>query len=176
MYLFKYLDKWSTSLLNTYIEHCLIVWKNEKNQEKRSTIENKIVNILQSADIKTCDHYQVLILATSFEFKPAIVHIFEQNKQFSKNLKNILFFIIICLKYFNILTTIIFFRYSKLIHYYLSLYDYIGAIECCRRYGHEESKLWVLLFNTAMVDDMFPPFMLEEILNEIGMYYKYNIY
>lgn len=64
-----------------------------------------------------------------------------------------------------------FFRYSKLIRYYLSLYDYIGAIECCRRYGHVESKLWILLFNTAMVDDMFPPSMLEEILNEIGMYY-----
>lgn len=58
----------------------------------------------------------------------------------------------------------------------MSLYDYNGAIECCRRYGHEESKLWVLLFNTAMVDDMFPPFMLEEILNEIGMYYKVSIY
>lgn len=91
MYLFKFLDKWSTSLLNTYIEHCLIVWKNENNQEKRSIIENKIVNILQSADIKTCDYYQVLILATSFEFKPAIVYIFERNKQLSKTINNILF-------------------------------------------------------------------------------------
>lgn len=90
MYLFKFLDKWSTSLLNTYIEHCLIVWKNENNQERRSTIEKKIINILQSADIKTCDHYQVLILATSFEFKPAILYIFERNKQLSKKL-NILF-------------------------------------------------------------------------------------
>lgn len=71
-------------LLNTYIEHCLIVWKTESNQEKRITIEKKIINILQSADIKTCDLYQVLILATSFEFKPAILHIFDHNKQFSK--------------------------------------------------------------------------------------------
>lgn len=91
MYLFKFLDKWSTSLLNTYIEHCLIVWKNENNQEKRSIIEKKIVNILQSPDIKICDHYQILILAMSFEFKPAIVYIFEHNKQFSKKLDNILF-------------------------------------------------------------------------------------
>jgi len=60
------------------------VWKNENNEEKRATIEKKIINILQSADVKTCDHYQVLILATSFEFKPAIVHIFEHNKQFSE--------------------------------------------------------------------------------------------
>ncbi|CAH1714238.1 vacuolar protein sorting-associated protein 11 homolog [Aphis gossypii] len=134
----NFLDKWSTSLLNTYIEHCLIVWKNENNQENRNKIEKKIINILQSTDIKMCDHYQVLILAMSFEFKPAIVYIFEHNKQ-----------------------------YSKLIRYYLSLNDYIGAIECCRRYGHVEPKLWVLVFNTAIVDDMFPPFMLEEILNEI---------
>lgn len=55
IYLFKFLDKWSTSLLNTYIEHCLIVWKNENNQENRSKIEKKIINILQSADIKMCD-------------------------------------------------------------------------------------------------------------------------
>lgn len=78
--------------------------------------------------------------------------------------------------YYNIIIIInyffFFFRYSKLIRYYLSLNDYIGAIECCRRYGHVEPKLWVLVFNTAIVDDMFPPFMLEEILNEIGMYYK----
>jgi len=59
------------------------VWKNEKNEEKRVIIEKKMINILQSVDINICDHYQVLILATSFEFKPAIVHIFEHNKQFS---------------------------------------------------------------------------------------------
>jgi len=70
-------------LLNTYIEHCLIVWKNENNQEKRILIENKIINIINSVDSKICDHYQVLILATSFEFKPAIVHIYEHNKQLS---------------------------------------------------------------------------------------------
>jgi len=95
MCLFKFLDKWSTSLLNTYIEHCLIVWKKENNQEKRSTIEKKIINILQSADFNTCDHYQVLILATSFDFKPAIVYIFEHNKQLSKKLKDYIFLIII---------------------------------------------------------------------------------
>jgi len=85
--LFQFLDKWSSSLLNTYIEHCLIVWKNENNQENRNKIEKKIINILQSTDIKMCDHYQVLILAMSFEFKPAIVYIFEHNKQLSKNSK-----------------------------------------------------------------------------------------
>lgn len=60
------------------------MWKNENNQEKCTTIEKKIINILQSADLKTCDHYQVLILAMSFKFKPAIVHIFEHNKQLNK--------------------------------------------------------------------------------------------
>lgn len=65
------------------------MWKNENNQEKRTTIEKKIINILQSTNFKTCDHYQVLILATSFEFKPAIVYIFEHNKELSKKLKNI---------------------------------------------------------------------------------------
>ncbi|VVC44962.1 Zinc finger, RING-type,WD40-repeat-containing domain,Vacuolar protein sorting protein 11, C- [Cinara cedri] len=134
----NYLDKWSTSLLNIYIEHCLIVWKNESNQEKRTTIENKIINILQSHDIKTCDYYQVLILAMSFDFKPAIVYIFEHNKQ-----------------------------YTKLIHYYLSLSDYSAAIDCCRKYGPTEPMLWILVFNTAMGDEMFPSSMLEEILNEI---------
>lgn len=79
------MDKWSRSLLNTYIEHCLIVWKNEKDGIKRTSIEKKIINILQSVDFKACDHYQVLILATSFEFKPAIVHIFTNNKQLSLN-------------------------------------------------------------------------------------------
>lgn len=49
--------------------------------------------------------------------------------------------------------------------------DYLGAIECCRRYGGTEPKLWILVFNSAMVDEMFPPSMLEEILNEIGTYY-----
>jgi len=57
-----------------------------------------------------------------------------------------------------------------LINYYLSLNDYFGAIECCRRYGAIDSKLWVLIFNTAMIDEKFPPSMLEEILNMIGMY------
>lgn len=52
----------------------------------------------------------------------------------------------------------------------MSLNDYLGAIECCRRYGGAEPKLWILMFNSAMVDEMFPPSMLEEILNEIGMY------
>lgn len=72
--------------MNTYIEHCLIVWKKENNFEKRSAVEKKIINILKSVDTKTCDHYQILILATSFEFKPAIVYIFEHNKQLSKQL------------------------------------------------------------------------------------------
>lgn len=67
--------------MNTYIEHSLIVWKNEDNQENRTSVEKKIIKTLQSANDKTCDHYQVLILATSFEFKPAIVYIFEHNKQ-----------------------------------------------------------------------------------------------
>lgn len=67
--------------MNTYIEHCLIVWKNENDQEICNTIEKKVINILQSADIKICDHFQILILAMSFNFKPAIVHIFEHNKQ-----------------------------------------------------------------------------------------------
>lgn len=60
------------------------------------------------------------------------------------------------------------FRYTKLIRYYLSLNDYVEAMECCRRYGHVKPKLWVSLFNLAMIDNMFPPSMLEEILNEIG--------
>lgn len=47
--------------------------------------------------------------------------------------------------------------------------DYHEAIECCRRFGHAEPKLWVSMFNTAMSDEKFPPFMLEEILKEIGM-------
>lgn len=59
------------------------MWKKEVNQEKRKEFENKIIKTLQSADVKTCDHYQVLILVTSFEFKPAIVYIFEHNKQLS---------------------------------------------------------------------------------------------
>lgn len=71
--------------MNTYIEHCLIVWRKENNVENRSTIEKKIINIIKSVDTKTCDHYQVLILAISFEFKPAIVHIFEYNKQLSEH-------------------------------------------------------------------------------------------
>jgi hypothetical protein len=33
-----------------------------------------------------------------------------------------------------------------------------------------EPKLWVSIFNTAMIDENFPPLMLEEILKEIGMY------
>lgn len=57
------------------------MWKNENNHERRIIIEKKIINILQSVDNKICDHYQVLILATSFEFKAAIVYIFEHNKQ-----------------------------------------------------------------------------------------------
>lgn len=62
-------------------------------------------------------------------------------------------------------------RYTKLVRYYLFLNDYAGAMECCRRYGATESKLWLLVFNTAMIDEKFPPSMLEEILNEIGVYY-----
>lgn len=57
-----------------------------------------------------------------------------------------------------------------MIRYYLSLNDYFGAVECCRRYGYIEPKLWILVFTTAMIDEMFPPSMLEEILNEIGMH------
>lgn len=64
----------------------------------------------------------------------------------------------------------LYFRYTKLIHYHLSMNDYSEAIECCRRYGHVEPKLWVSIFNTAMSDEKFPPFMLEEILKEIGMF------
>jgi len=63
-----------------------------------------------------------------------------------------------------------YFRYTKLIRYFLSLNDYLGAIECCRQYGIVEPKLWIVVFNTAMVDDMFPASMLEEILNEIGSF------
>lgn len=70
--------------MNTYIEHSLVVWKKENNLEKRTLIEKRIINILQSANLMTCDYHQVLILATSFEFKLAIVHIFEHNKQLSK--------------------------------------------------------------------------------------------
>lgn len=72
--------------MNTYIEHCLIVWKKENEYEKRVEIEKKIINIIQSVDVKTCDHYQILILATSFEFKPAIINIFERNKQLVNSL------------------------------------------------------------------------------------------
>jgi hypothetical protein len=73
----------------------LIVWKNENNQERRITIEKKIINILQSVDNKICDHYQVLILAISFEFKAAIVYIFEHNKQLIKIYEQHIFFYII---------------------------------------------------------------------------------
>jgi len=57
----------------------------------------------------------------------------------------------------------------------LSLNDYLGAVECCRQYGTIEPKLWILIFKTAMVDEMFPPSTLEEILNEIGMYFISSI-
>jgi len=60
------------------------VWKKENEYEKQVEIEKKIINIIQSVDVKTCDHYQILILATSFEFKPAIINIFERNKQLSE--------------------------------------------------------------------------------------------
>lgn len=85
--------------MNTYIEHCLVVWKNEIDGTKRTTMEQKIMNILEFDKIKACDYYQVLILATSFEFKPAIVHIFTYNKQLSKKnypiflIKIVLFFV-----------------------------------------------------------------------------------
>lgn len=85
--------------MSTYIEHCLVVWKKENNEEKRNEIEKKIINIIQSVDSKMCDHYQVLILATSFEFKPAIVHIFERNKQLSN--KFVIFKLITILLYIN---------------------------------------------------------------------------
>lgn len=57
-----------------------------------------------------------------------------------------------------------------MVRYYLSQNDYNEAIQCCRKYGHTEPKLWIMTFNTAMVNEMFPPTMLEEILNEIGLY------
>lgn len=75
------------------------MWKKENNEEKRNEIEKKIINIIQSVDSKMCDHYQVLILATSFEFKPAIVHIFERNKQLSN--KFVIFKLITILLYIN---------------------------------------------------------------------------
>ncbi|XP_050429198.1 vacuolar protein sorting-associated protein 11 homolog isoform X2 [Adelges cooleyi] len=135
----NFLSKWSSSLLNTYIEHSLVVWKNEKNSDKRNEIEKKIINTLESADVMKCDdYYQMLILVLSFEFKPAVVYIYEHNKQ-----------------------------YSKLVRYYLSLNDYNGAIACCRKYGHIEPKLWIIAFTTATEDDNFPPSMLEELLKEI---------
>lgn len=60
------------------------MWKKEDGLDKRAEIAKKIINIIQSVDLKKCDYYQILILATSFEFKPAIVNIFERNKQLSK--------------------------------------------------------------------------------------------
>lgn len=141
----------------------MILWKKENNQEKLIAIENKIINILQSVDTKICDHYQVLVLATSFEFKAAIVYIFEHNKQLSEIYPWHIF-------YNKPINYICHFRYTKLIRYYLSMNDYISAINCCRRYGHVEPKLWVSVFNTAMVDENFPSYMLEEILKEIGVY------
>lgn len=63
-----------------------------------------------------------------------------------------------------------------MIRYYLSMSDYSAAIECCRKYGHKESILWILVFNTAMKDEMFPSSMLEEILNEIGILFIYTCY
>ncbi|XP_050531925.1 vacuolar protein sorting-associated protein 11 homolog [Daktulosphaira vitifoliae] len=134
-----FLGKWSISIINIYIEHCLIVWKKANNTDSRVEIEKKILNILESADVN-CDYLQVLILATSFEFKPAVVYIYEHNKQF-----------------------------VKLVHYYLSLNDYNGAIECCRRHGHTEPKLWIIVFKSAISDEHFPLNVLEEVLNEIEM-------
>lgn len=60
------------------------------------------------------------------------------------------------------------FRYQQILQYHLCQKDYQNVITCCRRFGNQDSSLWIQALWAGARNPNVPPYLLNEILGVIG--------
>ena len=68
-------------MYNTLIEHYLHIWFSSTDISEKLVNEQKIISTLQSPEINY-DKNQAMLLCTMRNFKPGLLYLLEENKQY----------------------------------------------------------------------------------------------
>lgn len=138
------LSKCSQLVYNTLIEHYLRQWKCDKR------IEQRLIEILQrpndsggSGDSDDSgipyDRNHVLILCSTYQFWPGIMHIYEEQQ-----------------------------LYHLIVRHYLNIGDYNSLINTCKRLGAMQPSLWLQALTGLRDNKEAPSNLLSQVLQVIG--------
>ncbi|KAG8258028.1 Vacuolar protein sorting-associated protein 11 [Homalodisca vitripennis] len=136
-FLIQKTPKWEPLVYNILVEHYLQVWSRLSDDATRKQWEQRIVRLLESPDAQY-DRHQTLILCQAVNFRPGVLYLYEENK-----------------------------LYQQILQYHLSQQDYQSVLACCRRFGLQDSSLWVQALWAGAKDVDMPSHLLIEILNVI---------
>lgn len=136
-HLVKVHTKWSTLVYNTLIEHYLHLWESLSDVTSKSTVEQKVVRLLQNSEANY-DKDQTLILCQIHNFRSGILYLYEEGK-----------------------------LYQQILQYHIRQRDYKAVLTTCRRFGQQDPSLWVQALWACTKDAETPSDLLGEVLTVI---------
>ncbi|KAK7790409.1 hypothetical protein R5R35_013503 [Gryllus longicercus] len=125
---------------NALFEHRLHLWAAAHAKEELAEarmLETQAVRLLQSPDANY-DKEQALVLCQALDFRPGLLHLYEENK-----------------------------LYQQIVQYHLRQGDYSSVLAACRRFGNQDPSLWIQALLACAKDADTPSQVLGEVLSVI---------